>query len=89
MDVGYVLKTMLVPTGCLTIPEAIAVLLQKVHGKNWGQQEIGFESDSVTVPGAFTDDGEPVRGQPLDREVLTAVRQQGQEARGQLGALSD
>ena len=85
MDVGYVLKTMLVPTGCLTIPEAIADLLQKVHGKNWGQREIGFKSEEVTIPGAFTDDGEPVRGQPLDREVLTAVRQQGQEARGQLG----
>ena len=30
------------------------------------------------------DDGKPVRGQPLDREVLAVARQQEYEARGRL-----
>jgi hypothetical protein len=84
MDVMYALKTMLVPTDYLTLLEALAGLLQRIYGKNWGQQEIGFESDSVTVPGAFTDDGKPMRGQPLDREVLAVARQQEHETRGRL-----
>ena len=38
----------------------------------------------MTVPGAFTDEGEPIRGQPLDREVIVAARQQENAARARL-----
>ena len=76
---------MLVPTGYLTISEAVSALLQRTHGKNWGQREIEYEDEEITIPGAFTDEGKPVRGQPLDREILAVAHQQGQEARSQLG----
>jgi hypothetical protein len=84
MDVGYVLSTMLVPTGHLTIPEAVAALLRRIHGKSWGQQEIELEKEAVLIPGAFTDEGEPIRGQPFDREAIAVARHQEHEARNRL-----
>jgi len=85
MNVGYALNIMLVPTGQITIPEAVTDLLQRTHGKNWGQQEIGYEADEIPVLGAFTDDGKPELGQPLDREVVKEGRDQIRKARDKLG----
>jgi hypothetical protein len=76
---------MLVPTGKITIPKAVTGLLQRIHGKNWGQQEIGYETDAIPIIGAFTDGGEAELGQPLDREAVEESRKQTHEARDTLG----
>lgn len=72
------------PTGYLPLREAVTSILQHTHGKFWGQQEIGLESDAVPVPGTSNNVGGPLKGQPLDRQAIATAREQERNARKRL-----
>ena len=70
-----------IPAGYLSIRDAVDRILRTTHGDDWGEQEVKFETDAIDGSMVLDDDSLS-KGQPLDRQAVAKVRQQGERCRG-------
>ncbi len=73
-----------IPAGYITICDAVDRILRATHGADWGAQEIGLESEKVSIPGTRDAVGQSIEGQPYDRMAIATARKQKKKAEGQL-----
>lgn len=65
-----------IPTGYITIRDAIDRILRTTHGEDWGQQEIELEDEDIAVPGTDVGNGKPLYTRPYNRTVVAEAKQQ-------------
>ena len=79
-----------IPTGFLTIRDAVKRLLRATHGVDWGSREIVLENDATDIPGTTDETGKPLQGQRFDRAAILESSQQQRDAEQQIfGAFRD